>query len=129
MFAQSRMQGGRIEPIAPNDGHQALLVTYGMVDLLTADLGHNGVGADYEEKGISGFDARFDFGPPVGGKGNVFPINPCLVVAGGEGLVQDLNEGFVLAGIGDENIRHRRNGMLFSLSHWPFGIVSNITRL
>jgi hypothetical protein len=84
---------------------------HGVINFHHADGRRERVGRHDKDEGVGGFDARTDFAPPIGGKGDVFPINPDVAVLGSQRLVNLRDKLSILARLGNENIRHKTSLM------------------
>ena len=57
------------------------MVLHGVVDFAAAVGGSDRVGTDDEKEGVGRVDIAKDFLLPLGGEGNVLPVNPGFAVA------------------------------------------------
>ena len=93
--------------VTPDDGYQALAVLTGVEQLAATLVGPHEVRAEDEDAGVGPFD-RLRQAVAPGLAGTDLVVNPDLALAITKRLLQSLDEGPVLARVGDEQVGGHR---------------------
>src|SRR5690606_18563890 len=85
---------------------KAFVIIDSVLNLIVADFGAYGIGANDEGEYMGFFDGSLNLIPPIGSWGNIFPIDPNIMPVFLKASVQLCHEFRIASRIRDKDIRH-----------------------